>query len=318
MDNTRKGLVPNILETLPVHNKSSHSASHSPSPSHEPKYIFIGFFTHGAYGRNAQPYKANKDASISLREFSSVPKLMTYMNCAPGNVLIGEHGGVDNNKLTNYFKTHSDINVTDTTAKNHDKDKTISENFLNYVQSALKTLELDPRSRTKLFQDMNKTDIDVCRNTFICNKKVGISYTFPNKSFSTDNPPKGIGEEHWGIFIYNNNCGIEPGQNIELIPNIQKNVITDFVDDDKEIIIGYEFHLLDIISALTENYKLTNKDYLFLFDYSCSVFDKRINPRNDERIIRRIGNNVAKTFGLGKGKKRGKKRTRKLKKKEWF
>ena len=110
------------LETLP-----------QPPPSQrQPKYIFIGAFTHGSYGLASQPYKVNEHASISIRPFVSTPKLFTFINCAPGNVLIGEDDGNDNAKLTKYFKTNSKINIIDTdnqNAKKQSQDNKIAENF---------------------------------------------------------------------------------------------------------------------------------------------------------------------------------------------
>ena len=88
-----------------VEEEESKTASKMES-KREPKYLFLGFFVHGGYGVDAQPYKANKHASVSIRTFESVPKLMTFMSCTPGNSLIGEEGGLDNIRLSNYFFTN--------------------------------------------------------------------------------------------------------------------------------------------------------------------------------------------------------------------
>jgi hypothetical protein len=284
-------------------------------PQREPKYIFIGFFIHGAYGSASRPYKVNEHASISIEQFDSTPKLMTIINCAPGNVLIGEDDGSDNTKLTNYFRTNSEINITDTanqTAKKQDQDKKIAENFLNHVKSGLATLRLNPRVNIEKYSIKHPTDIDVCRNSYICNNKVGISHTFLNKSFSTEKPPIGISPEDWGIFIYNNNCGIPFGTNIESIYGMRPYNLT---NKDGEV-IGIKFDLNRIISYLTYRYELTDKDYLFLFDYTCNIFSKTVDSTKDERTIRRLGNLVGETLGFRGGKKRSKKRSRKLKKRQ--
>jgi len=148
----------------------------------------------------------------------------------------------------------------------------------------------------------------VCRNSFICDNKVGISHNFPNKTFSTSDRPTHTNVGHnWGIFIYNNNCGIEPGTMIDNIDKIQRDVI----ENEEGLIIGIKFTLDDIITGLTEEYGLTKDDYLFLFDYSCSTFgNKSINLNNDSRTIRRLGRNVSSVLGLGR-KKKGKKSTKK-------
>jgi hypothetical protein len=216
---------------------------------------------------------------------------MTIMNCAPGNVLIGRADGADNTELTTYFNANSNIDITkiEEHTENTD-DQIISNNFLTYVQSGLKQLKLDPRDSIESFRKKNPEDIDVCRNSFMCSNRVGISHTFANKSFSTNNQ---IGSRRsWGIFIYNNNVGIQSGTNIQhMIPGV-----------------GIKFHLSDIISTLTERYKLTKEDYLFLFDYSCSKFERSINSTEDERLLRRLGNAVSKDFGFGKKKRHSKKR----------
>ena len=283
---------------------SPKSPAHSPkSPPHsppitkrEPKYIFLSFLSHGGFGRATNPYRANKHASVSLKTLHSVPKLMTFMNCSPGTSLIGEDGGMDNVILANYFKGSSNFDIMDVSEFYHPKAKTdeqlLSYNFLNYMNSALDELDMRPRNRTEKFRIENPKDIDVCRNSFICNDKVGISHRFPNKSFSTDHPSTyTIPGEDWGVFIYNNNCGIEPGTDISTINEIKRDEIKDKDDN--------------IISGLTNKYGLTEDDYLFLFDYSCNNFGPNsINLKKDPRLIRRLGRSVTSDFGLGLKKKR--------------
>ena len=286
---------------------SPKSPPHSPPiTKREPKYIFLSFLSHGGFGRATNPYRANKHASVSLKTLHSVPKLMTFMNCSPGTSLIGEDGGMDNVILANYFKGSSNFDIMDVSEFYHPKAKTdeqlLSYNFLNYMNSALDELDMRPRNRTEKFRIENPKDIDVCRNSFICNDKVGISHRFPNKSFSTDHPSTyTIPGEDWGVFIYNNNCGIEPGTDISTINEIKRDEIKDKDDN----IIGLDFSLEDIISGLTNKYGLTEDDYLFLFDYSCNNFGPNsINLKNDTRLIRRLGRSVTSDFGLGKKKKR--------------
>uniref|UniRef100_A0A6C0I9F9 Uncharacterized protein n=1 Tax=viral metagenome TaxID=1070528 RepID=A0A6C0I9F9_9ZZZZ len=303
----------------PLHSppKSPKSPSHSPPKTlhnpksssitkREPKYIFLSFLSHGGFGRATQPYKANKHASVSLKTLHSVPKLMTYMNCSPGTSLIGEDGGMDNVVLANYFKNNSDYDMIDISEYYHPKAKTdeqlLSYNFLEYMNFALNELDMRPRNRTEKYRIENPKDIDVCRNSFICNDKVGISHRFPNKSFSTDYPSTyTIPGEDWGVFIYNNNCGIKPGTDIASINEIKR----DEIKDKDENVIGLDFHLADIISGLTNKYGLTEDDHLFLFDYSCNTFGPNsINQQNDPRLIRRLGRSVTSDFGLGKRKTR--------------
>ena len=294
---------------------------HNPKPSlvttkREPKYILLSFFTHGGFGRATQPYKANKYASVSLKTRHSVPKLMTYMNCSPGTSLIGEDGGTDNIKLTDFFKSNSNYDMMDISEYYHPKAKTdeqlLSYNFLEYMNFALDNLQMRPRKRTEKFRIENPKDKDVCRNSFICNDKVGISHSFPNKSFSTDNPPTyTIPGKNWGVFIYNNNCGIKPGTDIASIEEINR----DDLEDKDGNVIGLDFHLANIISGLTKKYGLTEDDYLFLFDYSCNTFgSKSINPGDDPRTVRRLGRSTASDFGLGKKKTRRNKNNSKLNK----
>jgi len=290
-------------------------------PQGQPKYIFIGFFTHGAYNEwTTQPYKVNEHASKSIKTFRSTPKLMTFTNSSPGNIVLGDGNGSDNTKMTNYFKTNSHVNfMTDTNQNAKNQDKIIAESFLNYSKDGLATLTTNPRDDLE-HAKKTKTIAEkyVRRNSFICTNKVGIGYTFPNKSFSTADPSADAANmDSWGIFIFNNNCGIEPGTRIEeLLPEMTREIIT---EDDEEI--GLRFHLEHIISALENKYRLTSEDYLFLFDYSCSIFSGRYNSR----IIRSWGRQVAKDFGFGKKRtnkrtnkhtnKRSKKRIIKLKKK---
>jgi hypothetical protein len=294
---------------------STHTEGTKTTQKREPKYIFLGFFTHGGFGRASDPYKANKHASVSINTLHSVPKLMTYMNCSPGTSLIGEDGGMDNVVLANYFKGSSDFDIMDISefyvpkSKAKTYEQILSYNFLDYVNSALDELDMRPRHRTEQFRIENPKDIDVCRNSFICNDKVGISHRFPNKSFSTNHPPMyTIPGEDWGVIIYNNNCGINPGTDIHSINEIAR----DPIKDKDGNVTGFDYHLEDIISGLSEKYGLTEDDYLFLFDYSCNNFGTNsINQQNDPRLIRRLGRSVTSDFGLGKRKKR--KRTRKLK-----
>jgi hypothetical protein len=74
------------------------------------------------------------------------------------------------------------------------------------------------------------------------------------------------------------------------------------------------FDLNDIISTLTDLFGLTDKDYLFLFDYTCNIFAKTVNSTKSSRTTRNIGNRLPKILGFGRRKKVSKKRTRKLKK----
>jgi hypothetical protein len=284
-----------------------------PSPG-QPKYIFIGFFVHGEYNGSARPHSITPHASKSMWIFDSVPKLMTFMNCSPGNVLIGETGDGDNTRLTNYFKTNSNNNFManiNQNANDEDQDQIIAKNFLTHVKSGLKEISLNPRDNIEKYKIDNKTDNDVCRNSYICNNQVGISHTFINKTFTTKDPVTGVPPEHWGIFIYNNNCGIEPGTNIESISGMPKYYVTHKNGN------GYDFYLSGIVSTLQNKYGLTDKDYLFLFDYTCSKFKREVIEPNDLRGLRREGNNVAKAFGFTgkkrKGTRGGKKKTQKNK-----
>jgi hypothetical protein len=287
--------------------------------TYEPKYLFVGIFSHGGYGGPAKPYMANKHSSISVKTYHSVPKLMTFMNCSPGSSLLGENGGTDNVVLTEYFRRSGDFNILDVSDffprnvakyKINTKDKLLSQNFLGYMNSALDELEMRPRNRTERFKTANPTDTDVCRNSFICDGKVGISHSFQNKSFSTDDRPIHANSGHnWGIFIYNNNCGVEPGTDIHNIDKIQRDVI----ENDDGYIIGIKYTLDDIVTGLTEEFNLTDKDYLFMFDYSCNNYSsKTINQSNDLRLTRRLGRSL--TSDLGFGRKSTKKRRAKNKK----
>jgi hypothetical protein len=279
-----------------------------PSPLQtEPKYIFIGFFVHGEYNESARPHKVHPHAAETFQVLESTPTLMTFMNCTPGNVLIGEAGGGDNTRLTNYFKTNSGINLmTVPEDQDQDQDQVIAENFLTYAKDGLATLQTNPRDKIEKYKTKNKTDIDVCRNSYICNNQVGISHTFINKTYTTQYPELGIPPEDWGIFIYNNNCGIEPGTNIESILGMPKHYVKNKNDDGH----GYDFYLSGIVSTLQNRYKLTDKDYLFLFDYTCSKFTRTVIDPDDKRGTRGHGNNVAKALGFiptktGKKRERG-------------
>jgi hypothetical protein len=247
-----------------------------------------------------------------MKTHHSVPKLMTFMNCSPGGSLIGETGGRDNVILADYFKSSADFDIMDVQGpKAKTQDQLIAINFLGYMNSGLDELRMRPRDRTERFKIKNPSDIDVCRNSFICDGKVGISHRFPNKSFSTNDPSiHTTPGENWGIFVYNNNCNIEPGTDISTIKEIQH-----FRLKNKEgAVVGLEFDLEDIISGLTKKYELTDDDYLFLFDYSCNNFStKNINPGDDPRTIRRLGRSVTSDLGFGKKKKRGTRKNNKLK-----
>jgi hypothetical protein len=287
----------------------------------ERKYICIGFFIHGEYGKSAQPYKVNPHASKSLKSFKSTPKLMTFTNSSPGNVVLSAADGSENTKLTNYFKTNSNINLmADTNQNAKDQDQIIAESFLNYSRNGLATLQTNPRDDLERYRKTNKIEKKyVCRNSYICNNKVGIGHTFPNKTFSTSDPPTDPANmDSWGIFIFNNNCGIEPGTRIEEeLPEMTPEDITNEDGED----IGVRFSLNDIIFRLEIKYRLTREDYLFLFDYTCSIFNRDIIPSRNERSERSFGREVFQTLGFGNetGKKRkgtrgGKKKTQKNRK----
>jgi hypothetical protein len=282
-----------------------HSPKSPPIKNREPRYIFLSFFTHGGFGKAAEPYRQNKYASVSIKTHHSIPKLMTFMNCSPGSSLIGETGGQDNVVLADYFNRSSDFDIVDISGfietNGKSQEKLISYNFLGYMNAGLGELDLRPRNRTENFKIANPKDVDVCRNSFICNDKVGISHKFPNKSFSTNDPPTYTTPgDNWGIFIYNNNCGIEPGKDIQLINEISK----DAIQDKDGQIAGLDFNLADVISGLTKKYGLTEDDYLFLFDYSCNNFStKSINQQDEVRVIRRLGRSVTADFGFGKKRK---------------
>ena len=299
-----------------------HSPSFSPphSPSFSPlqderKYIFIGFFIHGAYGsgftEKVDPYHAAK----SLRTFRSTPKLMTFTNSSPGNIVLGNADGSDNTKLKNFFKTNSIMNLMAGTNQNEnkkDQDQIIAKNFLNYSKNGLATLPTNPRNDLEIYRKTKTAEKKyVSRNSFILNNKVGIGYTFPNKSFTTDDPSADAANmDSWGIFIFNNNCGIEPGTRIEeLFPDMAYNTITNEDGDD----IGIKYYLKDIEYNLTIKYGLTPEDYLFLFDFTCSVIKEEPNPRTIRSFSRQIAKDLG--FGIKRTKKRNKKRNKKVNKK---
>ena len=292
----------------PLH--SPKSPLHSPkSPKKQKKYIFLGFFTHAGYGQAAQPYKANLHASVNIKTYHSVPKLMTYLSCSPGSSLIGAAGGSDNVILADYFRRSSEYDILDITDyeprhKIQTTDQMLSHNYLGYINAALDELEIRPRNRTERFKIANPSDVDMCRNSFICDNKIGISHSFPNKTYTTTDRPTHTNVGHnWGIFIYNNNCGIEPGTSIENIETIDKDVI----ENEDGYVSGVIFTLENIIKGLTQEFGLTEDDYLFLFDYSCNnLSSKNINPGDDPRVIRRLGRSISKDFGFGKRKKRNK------------
>ena len=321
----------NLEKTHPRSPSKPHSPSKSPSKSKskskskprskprspslsplkdERKYIFIGFFIHGAYGsgftEKVDPYHAAK----SLRTFRSTPTLMTFTNSSPGNIVLGDADGSDNTKLVNYFKINSNMNLMADTNQNEnkkDQDQIIAKNFLNYSKNGLATLPTNPRNDLEKYRKSKTAEKKyVSRNSFILNNKVGIGHTFPNKSFTTDDPSADAANMNsWGIFIFNNNCGIEPGTRIEeLFPDMAYNTITNEDGDD----IGIKYYLKDIEYNLTIKYGLTPEDYLFLFDFTCSVIKEETNPRT----IRSFSRQIAKDFGFGK--KRNNKRTKKNKK----
>lgn len=303
-----------ISPKTPQHSFSPKTPISPISPKKQQKYLFLGFFTHGGYGRAAEPYKANPHAAVSIKTYHSVPKLMTYLSCSPGTSLIGASGGSDNVILADYFSRSSDFDIMDISDyeprhKIQTTDQMLSHNYLGYINAALDELEIRPRNRTERFKNANPTDVDVCRNSFICDNKVGVSHSFPNKTFTTTDRPAQTNVGHnWGIFIYNNNCGIEPGTSIENIETIDKEVI----ENEDGYVSGVIFTLENIINGLTEEFGLTEDDYLFLFDYSCNnLSSKNINPGDNPRVIRQIGRRISTDFGFGKRKKR--KTIRKLK-----
>jgi hypothetical protein len=221
---------------------------------------------------------------------------MTFTNSSPGNIVLGNADGSDNTKLVNYFKTNSNINLL--TGANQHQDKIIAEKFLNYSKDALATLLTNPRDdledyRNNLRKPKNMEEAKnmeekyISRNSFISNNKVGIGHTFINKSFSTDDPSSDEANmSSWGVFIFNNNCDIEPGTRIEeLIPDIED--------------IGIQISLDNIITHLERNYHLTDEDYLFFFDYTCSIFTGEKNPR----VKRSWGRQITKDSGFGKRSK---------------
>ena len=284
----------------------------------EPKYIFFGVFAHGEYGTGAVQPVIDRHSSVTLTSVRSIPTLMTYLSCSPGNSLIGEHRGMDNILLTDFFETNGDVDLVklpDDMPKINDngktQDKLISFNLLDYINAALDQLDEHPRNRNERYRMQNPIDPDIPRNNFICNGRIGISHTFPNKTFYTNDQPSSPNAnfniaENWGIFVYNNNCGIEPGTNIFDINEINKEPI-----DNNGEITGFEFTLKDILSGLTRKYNLIKTDYVFLMDYSCNNFNKSIQG-DDRRTMTRLGLSITRDFGFGKRKKHM--RTKKTKK----
>ena len=135
--------ITRTIETIPRSNPTQ-------SQKKEPRYIFLGFFTHGVISTNANPYMANKHASVSIKTYHSVPKLMTFMNSSPGNSLIGEPGGRDNVLLADHFETNSDVDLLDISEFEHlpkkSYDQLVSYKYLNFINFALTndTLKLNP------------------------------------------------------------------------------------------------------------------------------------------------------------------------------
>ena len=276
---------------LTQHNMSSiqHNMS-SIQPNMSPKYLFLAILSHGHIGSAAEPFKSNEHASTSLKHFISVPNLNMFINCSPGSILYGHDN--DNAVLMNYFKNNSSTNLTDFTqvqTQTQTQTQIISSNFLKHVTAGIKKLDMPPRERTNIFRSQNKRDIDVCRNSFICDGQVGVTHSFVNKTFSNNLPLR----EPWGIYIYNNNIpGIIPGKLLTSIKGMPSYIIND--SNGKPIII--EVDLKDIIFFLTTKYNLTDNDYLFFFDYTCNNFiiDPQINPR----MIRRLGRDFGRIFNF--------------------
>ena len=83
--------------------------------------------------------------------------------------------------------------------------------------------------------------------------------------------------------------------------------IGDVIENEDGYIVGMKYTLDDIVTGLTEEYDLTDEDYLFIFDYSCNNYStKTINQSNDLRLTRRLGRSL--TSDLGFGRKSTKKR----------
>ena len=222
-----------------------------------PKSLFLVMLSHGYIGSAAKPFKSNEHASTSLTPFNSVPKLTAYINCSPGTILFGEKDGDDNAVLMKYFKNNSSINFTDFTqpqTQTQTQPQIISSNFLKHVTAGIKELNMSPRERTETYRGQNKDDIDVCRNSFICDRQVGNTHLFVNKTFSIKWPPI----DPWGIYIYNNNISprITPGKSLISFTGMKRYIIKD--SDEKPIAI--EFDLKDII----ENFNKLDLDILLL------------------------------------------------------
>jgi len=166
----------------------------------------------------------------------------------------------------------------------------------------------NPRDDLESFRKKKKVDEKyVSRNSFILNNKVGIGHTFPNKTFTTDDPSANKENmDSWGVFVFNNNCNIKPGTRIEeLLFDMPQDSLYD--TDGEEI--GIRLRLDNIIKYLERNYNLTDEDYLFLFDFTCSMFIEETNPR----VKRSWARQISKDFGFGI--KRTKKRNNKVNKK---
>ena len=99
---------------------------HSPLQD-EQKYMLAVICAHGAYDKNALPLTVHKYASKSLQTLKSTPKLITFTNSSPGNVVLGDADGSDNAKLTDYFKKHRDINLMADTNQNTKKQMYLSK-----------------------------------------------------------------------------------------------------------------------------------------------------------------------------------------------
>ena len=280
----------------------------------EPKYIFLGFFIHGEYTENAFNHPSVKNYSCSTLNGNniSIPTLLQYNGCAPGNSLIGEPTGVDNQILTDYFMTNGETNLLTGINTTESKINLLKENFLNYINTIFEQNSFrSSRDLAKEFIAKNPNDPDISRDDNICNNMIGVSNKFANKSYFSNNLPQLRDEtfddkNNWGIFIYNNNVGIEPGTNINIISQIKKEPISKFING-KEHITGFEYNLIDIISMLTTLCGLEETDYIFIFDYTCNnISPVLFGKQTDLRDIRVHGSSIQKVL-TGKGGKYTKK-----------